>query len=379
MVAPTAPQTPPLDQLYVYVTDRCNCRCRHCWIVPQQAGAGQAAGHFLAPESFAAAVEEGVPLGLSSVKWTGGEPTIHPQFPRLLAIQKEHGLAGRLETNGMELTASLARLLFATGVKYVSVSIDGARPETHDAIRGVQGGYRRTLRGVAHLVEAGFRPQLIMSLMRENVGELEDFLALADRAGAGSVKLNIIQPTLRGEEMHAAGGALPVAALLEINRRVERELRARHAFEIFFDLPMAFRSIQRMLSKGCPACGIKTILGLLADGRYALCGIGTSVPELVFGAAGVGALAGIWKDQPVLQQIRHGLPGSLKGVCGRCLMAAACLGACVAQNYYRSRDLMGAYWFCEAAERDGLFPVSRLSPKLDPSASDLPDIANVPS
>ena len=352
---------PPLRDLYVYVTDRCNCACKHCWIVPDPAASRDDPKHFLAPELFEAAVQEGKPLGLAAVKWTGGEPTIHPQFPDLLRLQKKYELRGRLETNGLEVTPELARLLAETGVYHASVSLDGAVPETHDRIRGVHEAHRRALRGVKNLIDAGFKPQLIMSLMAENVSELEGLLALAESVGAGSVKLNVVQPTLRGEEMHQRGETLSVAQLLEVQRRLERELRPKHSIRVFFDLPMAFRPLKRILNgDACSICGIMTILGLLADGSYALCGIGESVSELVFGRAGEGQLDRIWKEHPVLLRIRKGLPSELKGVCSRCLMKGACLGSCVAQNYYRSGDLLNAFWLCEMAEEAGLFPASRL-------------------
>jgi len=351
---------PPLADLYVYVTDRCNCSCKHCWIVPGVSSSKEKSSHFLSGQIFEAAVVEAKLLGLSAVKWTGGEPTIHPDFPGLLELQKKHQLAGRLETNGMEVTPALARLLFDSGVYHVSVSLDGSVPETHDAIRGVRGAYRRALTGVRNLVEAGFKPQLIMSPMAENVGELDGLLELVGQVGAGSVKLNIVQPTLRGEDIHSSGQMLSVTELLEINRRLEQELRPRYPFPIFFDVPMAFRPLNRILAgDGCSLCGIKRILGLLADGSYALCGIGETLPELVFGKVGKGELAGIWKEHPVLLLLRNDLPGKLKGVCGHCLMKSACLGACVAQNYYRSKDLLGAFWFCELAAEEGLFPETR--------------------
>ena len=221
MVMMRAGQVPRLGQLYVYVTDRCNCSCKHCWIVPAASARVGDSGHFLPVEIFEAAVAEATPLGLSTIKWTGGEPTIHPGFPMLLNVQRKHGLTGRLETNGMEVTPRLARLLSASGVTHVSVSLDGALAKTHDAIRGVSGAQVRALRGIRNLVEVGLRPQLIMSVMRENVPELEDLLTLAKEIGASSVKLNLVQPTLRGEDIHNSGQALSVAEWIEVSHRVE--------------------------------------------------------------------------------------------------------------------------------------------------------------
>jgi len=352
---------PPLATIYAYVTSGCNCACRHCWIVPDVRSAGSKPRHDLSIDDLRAAVEEALPLGLAAIKWTGGEPTVNPNFPDLLRVQAEHGLEGRLETNGMLVDADLARLLRESGVTDVAVSIDGATAETHDAIRGVRGAFERARRGLQHVAEAGIWSQAIFSLMRSNVGELDRFLDLAETLGVRSVKLNVVQPTLRGEEMHAAQETLTIAEYLEIARRLDDLPADSHSFRIFMDVPMAFRSIGDLMSGGIyDACGIKNIIGLLPDGSYALCGIGERMPDLCFGQAGRGELATIWREHPVILALREQLPRGLQGICSRCAMSAACLGGCIAQNYYRTHDLMAPHWFCVDAERDGRFPTTRI-------------------
>jgi radical SAM protein with 4Fe4S-binding SPASM domain len=84
------------------------------------------------------------------------------------------------------------------------------------------------------------------------------------------------------------------------------------------------------------------------------------VSELTFGLVGQDCLEEVWTSQPVLNMIRDDIPGRLTGVCGRCVMKDRCLGSCVAQNYYRSHNLLAPFWFCEKAELAGLFPASRL-------------------
>ena len=124
-----------------------------------------------------------------------------------------------------------------------------------------------------------------------------------------------------------------------------------------------------MLFRSCGVCGIRGVLGVLADGSYALCGIGEHVPELVFGKAGRDGLAEVWGGNPVLRQIREGMPRRLEGVCGECLMKGVCLGSCIAQNYYRRRNLWAPFWFCEEARKSGLFPVTRLTGPPEASAA----------
>ena len=355
---------PKLDCLFVYVTDACNCSCRHCWIVPEpQAGEKKRSrGRFLDLDLLEIVLIEAVALGLNSIKWTGGEPTIHPSFERLLDLQKIHGLSGAIETNGLNIVPSLVRRMIDTGIRHISVSLDGSRPETHDLIRGLEGAFFRTCRGIEILAAEGLRPQLILTLMRENLPELEAYGALAVRLGARSIKLNILQPMLRGEKMHETGSSLSIAELLSLRERIDR-LRGTTGLAIFYGLPSAFRSLRDVMGgDGCGICRIKSILGLLSDGSYALCGIGAHIPELVFGRAGVDRLADIWVNHPILNLIRYGVPSELKGVCGRCVMKNICLGSCVAQNYYQKTDLLAPYWFCEEADRFGFFPDSRLVP-----------------
>ena len=347
---------PPLQTFYVYLTSGCNCACRHCWIVPKAPGENIV----LDPPVLRRAIEQALPLGLQSLKWTGGEPTLHPDLPRLLGIQKEFGLTASLETNGLLVDSRLADLLRDSGVASVSVSLDGARGVTHDAIRGVAGGFARTCAGIRALVESGYRPELILTLQRSNVGEIDDYLALAVSLGAGSVKLNVMQPLLRGAELAARGEAMTVTEVLELARRLEEEWRVRCAVPVILDVPLAFRPLGALLDGNAGGvCDITHILGILPGGEYALCGIGSHVGELVMGKVAEVELAGIWCEHSLLTRLRAGLPGELRGICANCLMKAACRGSCIAANYQAAGNLFAPHWFCREADERGLFPASR--------------------
>ena len=104
------------------------------------------------------------------------------------------------------------------------------------------------------------------------------------------------------------------------------------------------------------------ILGVLANGNYALCGIGMNVPELVFGHAETDRLEDLWETTKVLKELREGLTDRLEGICGDCVMKGVCLGSCIAQNYYKSNNLWAPFWYCEEAKKAGLFPETRMHP-----------------
>ncbi|MBN1423635.1 SynChlorMet cassette radical SAM/SPASM protein ScmF [Candidatus Fermentibacteria bacterium] len=353
-----------LRTLYFYVTEGCNCACRHCWIAPRFEAGSSPTAPSIEFDLFTRIVEQARPLGLNGVKLTGGEPLIHPEFERILAYLAQTKLRVIVETNGMALTPGIAGLIKACANPFVSVSIDGADAVTHDWVRGVEGSFDKALQGIRTLVDVGIRPQVIMSVMGRNRDQMEALVALAAERGASSVKFNIVTPTERGLRMHEAGETLKVEELVKLGEWVERTLIPKAPIRVFHSHPFAFKPLSAMFEKagGMNRCGIFSIIGVLGNGSYALCGIGESVPELVFGDARTVSLEEVWNTNPVLQEIRQGLPSKLKGICGRCLMNGVCLGSCVAMNYYRHHDLFAPFWFCEDAETAGLFPASRLQP-----------------
>jgi len=354
---------PSLSTLYFYLTEGCNLRCRHCWIEPpHQSDKRQYPA--LDPALFRHILDQAKPLGLKSVKLTGGEPLMHPRIGELLEILRNEKLRFNVETNGVLCTADLARDLVRSGMFHISVSLDGADADTHEWVRGVKGCFDAALDGIRNLVAAGIRPQVIMTLMRRNAEQIEALVRLAESLSASSVKFNIVQPTARGVKMHEAGETLSIREIVRIGEWVENELSAKTNLPLHYSHPAAFRPLGKMYGRegsGCSICGISGILGVLGGGSYALCGIGETVPELVFGHASNDPLADVWKDNSILREIREGLPRRLGGICGDCLMKGVCLGSCIAHNYYRSRDLWAPFWYCEEALRLGLFPESRLA------------------
>jgi SynChlorMet cassette radical SAM/SPASM protein ScmF len=354
--------TPPLNEIYFYLTEGCNLRCRHCWIMTEAASTStQTSKALLDVNLFESILEQARPLGLSSVKLTGGEPFLHPEIRRFLEIIKDARLKLVVETNAVLLTAELAELAASCDQTFVSVSLDGTDPETHEWVRQVPGSFQAALRGFGYLVQAGIKPQIIFTIMQKNREQVDDIIRLAQELGAGSLKFNIVQPSPRGDRMQEEGEALPLPEVLELCRRVEMEVAPTVDFPVFFGNPPAFSPLKRVIGPKAARfkCGILNIIGVLANGSYALCGIGSHIPELVFGHASRDKLADVWQNHPVLQEIREGLPERLGGICHDCLLKKVCLGLCLAQNYYQSRDLWTPYWMCQQAKDAGLFPESR--------------------
>lgn len=353
-------EIPRLSQVYFYLTEGCNLACRHCWLSPHfERGAPSKAT--LPVGQFLSILDQALPLGLDTVKLTGGEPFYHPSIDALLEHVRERGLRLTIETNGTLCTPSRARAVAHCRDPFVSVSIDGADAATHDRTRGVAGSFTKACDAVKMLGDAGVTTQVIMVLSRSNVGALDDVWRLAHSLGATSLKINVLQPTGRGAAVQESGDALGIGELVSLGMRCETDPLFDRGPSVYFDHPPAFRPLSKLARPdGCGACGITGIIGVLATGEYGLCGIGQLIKELSFGTVQSNRLADIWRDHPMLNEIRDGLPGRLHGVCADCIMKERCLGSCVAQNYVMHKNFWAPFWYCDLAADAGLFPNSRL-------------------
>src|ERR1700678_454847 len=114
----------------------------------------------------------------------GGEPTVRPDFWELVdyAIGRQVGV--KFSTNGVRITPAVARRLAGSDYLDVQISLDGATQPVNDAVRG-QGSYRTALAAMNALSGAGFQGfKLSVVVTRQNVGQLDDFAALANEHGA---------------------------------------------------------------------------------------------------------------------------------------------------------------------------------------------------
>ncbi|MCX6841234.1 MAG: radical SAM protein [candidate division WOR-3 bacterium] len=361
---------PPLCSFYLYLSSSCNLRCRHCWITPSFTADGRPGpGDVVDLDALREAVREAKTLGLNAAKLTGGEPMLHPRFLEIVDMLTAEGLSLTMETNGTLLTAETARhLKEKTKLTFSSISLDGRDAETHDAFRRVPGAFDAALQGLDHLVNAGYKNcQVIMSVHHGNRNQIEEVVKLAAKHGATSVKLNPVNIAGRGAGMHERGEALGFDDYLALARWVSSDLRPKATIGVVFELPpglAAFGDIWR--SRGRTGdCGVLGILGILGTGEIALCGIGQTHKEFVYGRLGETRIRDIWLTNPTILALRRDLKDvdSYPGVCAECIFARTCRTSCVADNYSHNGRLVSPNWLCAEAARRGLFPSARAQRK----------------
>lgn len=143
-------QHPQEHGIYVYLTNRCNQRCRHCYMY-----AGENASNELSISEIVNLLKNFSTIGGRVVTFTGGEVTVRPDFLTIIEAAKELDLTVCVLTNGVLWSQQFIQKA-AKYIDEVQVSIDGFDGESYRAVRG-SNAFGDVLVSVNRLVEAGIR------------------------------------------------------------------------------------------------------------------------------------------------------------------------------------------------------------------------------
>ncbi len=180
------------------LTYACNLECAHCL-----SSSGRRDPRELTTEQCEAVIDELQRMQVFYVNIGGGEPTIRPDFWHLLEYAVNHQVGVKFSTNGVRITPERARFLASPacgGYVDVQISLDGATAEVNDFVRG-PGSYDMALTALQNLQDAGFQDAKISVVCtRQNIGQLDEFKALADRFGA-TLRLTRLRPSGRGADV----------------------------------------------------------------------------------------------------------------------------------------------------------------------------------
>lgn len=342
------PEVPPLNHLYLNLHPGCNLHCSHCWV---NEGAGASS---MPVSSWKPLMEDARKMGVSLVKFTGGEPLLHPDFVELYSAARSIFPEVIIETNGTVTPPGLFRVFRKTPPDHVAVSLDSHLPSVHDTFRGSPGAWKKTVDFIGSLAERSrIRPQVIMSLGDPDRAALLNMVSFLGKTGASSLKVNLISPVGRGIS-HCFGREDELSECVSFIEWAFRDLPEW----VLPDAPPAFAPVNRLKTLG--TCSVLNLLGVLPDGTISFCGIAFSLPELAMGTYPEVSLQDLWIHSPLLKEFRRSLTEEDHGVCSQCIHWKSCVGDCVMKNYAVGGRFSSPHPFCESAFRAGLFPETRL-------------------
>lgn len=121
-------------------------------------------------------------FGLRHIVYSGGEPLLRRDFIEICSTFKTLGVKQTLLTNGLLLEKRAEEI--AGFFTEIIVSMDGAKAQTHNAIRGVN-SFDLILKGIAKTLASRGTPSLSIRtvLQKQNFSELPAMIRMAKQAG----------------------------------------------------------------------------------------------------------------------------------------------------------------------------------------------------
>ncbi|HVB44174.1 MAG TPA: TIGR04053 family radical SAM/SPASM domain-containing protein [Streptosporangiaceae bacterium] len=163
-------------------TRACLLACRHC----RASATTQAPPGELSYAAGCELIEQVAGFGrpYPILVLTGGDCLLRPDLFDLISYATSIGVPVALSPSVTPLTGDLMDQIAASGVKAVSISLDGATAATHDGVRGIPGHFDATIAALRDLVATGITVQVNTTVMRANVAELADIAGLVAQTGS---------------------------------------------------------------------------------------------------------------------------------------------------------------------------------------------------
>jgi radical SAM protein with 4Fe4S-binding SPASM domain len=376
------------------VTKGCNLRCIHCRATATELTSPADLPTAKALDIITQISEFANPILVLS----GGEPLYRTDIFQLARFGTERGLRVALATNGTLVTKEIARKIVDSGVKRVSISLDGVNAETHDTFRGIPGAFDAALYGFRNLKEIGMAVQINMTIARHNAKQLPAVLDMVRSIGADALHTFLLVPVGCGVDIAEAQMVPPqeyedlLNWFYDQEQRGDIELKATcapHYFRVVRQRRAAERKAEgygatpvkaaaepaigatEMTMPGSTGINLKPGAragghpgghpggthphGMNAVTKGCLAGTGVcfiSHEGEVFPCGYLPALAGdlrkqsfaeVWTKSQVFETLRDN--NNLTGKCGACEFRTVCMG-CRARAYAATGDYMAEEPFC---------------------------------
>lgn len=156
-----------VDFIWLEITSKCNLVCGHCYA---QSGPQHPVRGDMTLDDWKTIIKDGARLGCRALQFIGGEPTLHPDFRRMVDAAAAAGFDFvEVYTNATSMTEDLSRFLAERGVR-MATSFYSADPATHDRVTGKRGSFDLTVRGIRHALKANIELRAGLIETRKNLG-----------------------------------------------------------------------------------------------------------------------------------------------------------------------------------------------------------------
>ena len=329
-------------------TRRCNLACKHCRAVAED----HPYDNELDTQASFKLLREIREVGEPIIILTGGEPLLRHDIFDIAAFGTKIGLRMVMAPNGTLITKESAEKMKDSGIKRISISLDGASPETHDAFRGIPHAFEKALQGIQFAKAAGIEFQINTTITKTNLSEIPNILKLAEALGAAAHHIFLLVPTGRGKyildgEINSVEYEETLNWFYDQREKVKLQLKATCAPHYYRILRQRSRQEGKKVSfethgldavtRGCLAgtgfCFISHV------GRVQTCGF----LDVECGNIKAQSFKDVWESSPVFNRLMD--LNNLEGKCGICEYKRVC-GGCRARAYEATGNYLAEEPLC---------------------------------
>jgi len=333
------------------MTRRCNLRCIHC----RSSSELEVKDHpdFSTKEAFRI-IDEIAGYVKPVVVLSGGEPLLRKDIFDIAQYGRDKGFRMCLATNGTLVTDDICDKIKTSGIKIVSLSLDGSIEDVHDDFRNQKGAFDGSIRAARYFKNHGIEFIINSSFTKRNQEEIPKVYKLAKELGASAWYMFMIVPTGRGEEiMNELISKEDYEEIIEWHYQMEKDEKdilvratcAPHYYRVVLQkskeegVKLERRTLKFSTggAKGCIAGQLICLIDV--DGNVLPC---SYFPKPA-GNIKEKSLREIWENSELFRELRDFK--SYKGKCGSCEYITVC-GGCRARAYSVYGDYLEEEPFC---------------------------------
>lgn len=270
------------------------------------------------------------------VIFSGGEPLLYPYFFEVVSYARKRGLKIALASNGTLIDKDMAEKINAIGFHRVAVSLDSARQDVHDSLRG-EGSFIKTITAIQYLNFHQIPLQINATVFRRNFKDIHSIYKLCLDLKIEALHIFAFVPvgcgiTLPKEERLSPKECeefFEKIAQLSLESKIEIKVTcAPHYNRI---LSERGDNLASRGTKGCLAGS--AVCFISSSGEVYPCGyFKLSAGNILKSPFNI-----IWENSYLFQTLRN--PDHLKGKCGVCEYINLC-GGCRARAYAATGDYL---------------------------------------
>jgi len=179
------------------VTSKCNLKCVHC---RSSSDIHSPEGEFTLDKCYKL-LDDISEFAKPVIVLSGGEPLLRKDIFDIAKYGTEKGFRMCMATNGVLVTDEVCEKMKDSGIKIVSLSLDGSTKEIHDNFRGQSGAFEGVMNAVRLFKKHNIQFIINSSFTKRNQHDIQNVYQLAKSLGATAWYMFLIVPTGRGEEI----------------------------------------------------------------------------------------------------------------------------------------------------------------------------------